>query len=789
MGNATYTPQIAFAKGFIPSVMELPHSAITKALSFVEKFQKNPQSTGINLEKVSNSFDKKMYSARIDKRYRAIIAHDTDSNVYLMLYAGDHENAYQWAVNKHVEVNSHTSAIQLYDHVTEEELKQGRPLQSWGPNTQSGTVREDHPLPQDYLTLDEDKMLELGVPEIYVPIMLEQRTVAGFDQWARRLPEDARASLQLIVEGQSQSDVLSMVRDSRETSPMLGLEKLIPAASAEVSSQQEGSREESTQNTPTFRDALASFGSQQSFVVVQGERDLKRLLDSPLDQWRVFLHPSQRLFVEHNYHGPFRLLGGAGTGKTVVAMHRAKRLAARLLKAGSSQKVLFTTYSTNLATDIRSNLRLICTPEEMNRIDVINLDKYVRRFLRDKGYDYSIWYDNNRINDVWDEAIHTAGSDDARGLSRAFFKAEWQQVIIPQQLSSLGEYLRAVRRGRGKRLARAQKTAVWRITERYQQLMKDERACDIDMAMSMVASLLQASDAPKRYAHVIVDEGQDFSAPAYRILRAVVDEHDNDLFIVGDAQQRIYGRTVVLSKCGINISGRGRRLRINYRTTEEIRAAAERVFASSGSNVADSVFAAVSGEPLTDEQPELFDDLNGQTAPSNDSRSLVNGPEPIVKRFATKSEEKEFAEQWIAELCGDPSASVASDGGSDDDSDGANARTEARDICVVARSNSLVEEWRDALDAALPYGVYQLKNDTEDDRQQPGIRLATMHRVKGLEFDYVIVVDVEDSTCPPRAAVEGHADNTALRDIYKQERSLIYVALTRARKGAMLLGR
>lgn len=521
-------------------------------------------------------------------------------------------------------------------------------------------------------------------------------------------------------------------------------------------------------------------------MVVQGEADLKRILDTPLEQWRVFLHPSQRLYVEHDYHGPFRLLGGAGTGKTVVAMHRAKRLAARLLRNGSHQKVLFTTYSRNLATNIASNLKLICTADEFNAIDVVNLDKLVRDLLADRGYSGEIWYDGSPdhgddLNDAWRKAITSIGVDDPK-LTVSFFKSELSQVIIPQQVRKVADYMRVLRKGRGTRLNRAQKLAVWQVVETYRHIMQSNDAYDVDTAMQNAVSLLTQDGMPKKYAHVVVDEGQDFSTPAYRVVRALVDEGDNDIFIVGDAQQRIYGHTAVLSKCGIRIQGRARKLRINYRTTEQIRSASDSIFRGSGADVADSVFAAIRGmEDAYDGVPAtLFDDLDGGESPTDDSRSLMSGPVPDTRRFASQADEMDAVREWIYGLCG-----PAENTGEDDSDD---RLVDPRNVCVVARSRYYADQWHKALDDGLPYGVYRLGRDAED-RQRPGIRIATMHRVKGLEFDYVAVVDVNAGVCPPKSALQAAGtDSAALNETYKEERSLIYVAMTRAKKGVLLTG-
>ena len=283
-----------------------------------------------------------------------------------------------------------------------------------------------------------------------------------------------------------------------------------------------------------------SYASQQSFVVVRGEADLKRILDAPLEQWRVFLHPSQRLYVEHDYHGPFRSARGAGTGRPWWLAHRAKRLAARLLRNGSHQKVLFTTYSRNLATDIASNLKLICTADEFNAIDVVNLDKLVKDLLTSHGYSGEIWYDGsfdhgNDLDDAWRKAIASIGVNDPK-LTVSFFKSELSQVIVPQQVRNAADYMRVLRKGAWHEIESSPETcrmAGCRNISAHHAVRQTRTMWTQRHAECRVCS--RRGDAPRKYAHVVVDEGQDFSAPAYRVIRALVDEGDNDIFIVGDA--------------------------------------------------------------------------------------------------------------------------------------------------------------------------------------------------------------------------------------------------------------
>lgn len=810
----------------INEIQSLPSGVQKKVTAFFSKFKENRRSNAINLERIANTEDDKLYSVRIDQKYRAIIAYQKESGVYLVLYIANHDDAYAWAARKRVGVNAYTHAIQIVDSITVEEQNAAiedvrKPAKSFAADIAAAgitagnvvtaaepvpvagktanaagspvakvrkpearkpvmAIRRTGTLPDTYRSLTEDDMLRFGVPDIYIPIMLNVADWEKFEEWNNRLPSDPRTYLQLVAEGQTKYEVRALIDDGADgRSDKLGLEKNIPAM---------GQVESDLPEQDDFQTALANYATQQSFVVVEGEKDLKRLLDAPLESWRVFLHASQRAYVERNYSGSFRLTGAAGTGKTVVAMHRAKYLASKLVQAHSRQKVLFTTYSANLAVDIQSNLKLICTSDEFKRIDVINLDKLVWKTLREKGYDYNICYEGSLVNgrrleDVWDEAMHKVSSAALANFNSTFFMDEWSQVIIPQRIGSVGEYLRCLRKGRGTRLSRPQKVAVWQVMETYQQLMRNARACDIDMAMNMVATWEAESEGPRKYAHIVVDEGQDFSVPAYRVLRSLVENKPNDLFIVGDAQQRIYGRKTVLSQCGINIQGRARRLKINYRTTEQTRAAADRIFDNSGRGIVDDVFDALKGV-TPGGQPMLFDDLDGNEDKQSvgDSRSLVSGPEPEGERFPSSSQEHDYVRDWIYDLCGDwdENKSVAEQFTA--------GQVDPRDICVAVRTNELAKEWERILDDELPYGAYRLGKD-EEDRQRRGIRVATMHRVKGLEFDYVIVADVNEGLFPPRAARRAlDNDPVALRDRYCQERSLLYVAMTRARKAVLVTG-
>jgi superfamily I DNA/RNA helicase len=458
-----------------------------------------------------------------------------------------------------------------------------------------------------------------------------------------------------------------------------------------------------------------------------------------METWRVFLHPSQRRLVEHHWSGPVRVLGGAGTGKTVAAIHRARWLAEQILKgpdASTSDRVLFTTFTRNLATDIRSNLAKICTPQELQRIEVTHLDAWVASYLRSQGLKMR-QFDSEARKAAWDVAWLLAEPE--LHLDRSFYEEEWREVVLPQGCTTIDDYLSAKRVGRGTRLNRQKRVKIWPVFDALRSELRQRGLWEPEEAKQAAADRLTASGQPARYRAVIVDEAQDLDAAGFRLIRALAGpEHADDLFIVGDSHQRIYGRPLVLSQCGINVRGRSRKLRINYRTTEETRAWATAVLA---------------GVP--------FDDLDGGTDASSDYRSLMHGEPPLIRGFRDPAEEQRFLVELIQSLEGS-GQSLAS-------------------TCVAARNNDTVRTLAERFEAA---GITTrvITAEQADDPSETALRLATMHRVKGLEFDHMVIPGLNAGVLPDRGVLGRCADQVSKDAFEQQERSLLHVAATRARK-------
>lgn len=682
--------KIAISSDFLTAFAQLPRHVQGKVTEFVNKFRNDPTAPGINYEKIGQAIDKKIYSARVDDNYRCIVVRQPESGTYLLLWVDHHDEAYQWAARKRCEVNPHTGAIQLFDVLTVVEAASSVAQASL------------------FSKASDEDLLKLGLPEEQISFVRAMTDKEQFYSADNALPRDAYEYLSWLVEGFEVSEVLKMAEDDL-TAANLGNDLAV---------------------------ALESPSTLKSFVVVDGEDELRRIMAEPLEKWRVFLHPTQRKIVMRDYSGAARVLGGAGTGKTVVAMHRAKKLASTV---SSGQRILFTTFTANLAADIKENLRKICTLDELRKIEVIHLDAWVNQFLRGAGFSAQIGYENE-IKPLWEKAVLSANVD--LPFDESFYEEEWNRIVVAQDALSLEKYIKATRNGRGTRLDRKKRMLVWRVFENYQNLMKENQIRDINTAMYESTKLLDTMAHRPVYAHIIVDEAQDFSDNAYKLLRTLVgNEHENDIFIVGDSHQRIYRNRPTLSKCGINVRGRSSILKINYRTTEEIRAYA---------------FAILNGIS--------FDDLDEDMDLGDRCQSLTHGEKPVIKNYPDAGAEMDYLVEEIKRL-GKNGVALC-------------------DICVVSRTKKLVNDYISQFTKA---GIrsYAIKRNKIDDRGFDGLRVATMHRVKGLEFKYVFIVAVNNRIIPLPSAIN-KTDAISEAESMTSEKCLLYVAMTRAQKGVYI---
>ena len=695
----TETLRVAISADLFAAFARLPQAQQNKVAKFITNFQKNPRATSINYEKIEQARDPNLRSVRIDQAYRGIVLKPAVGDVYILLWVDHHDDAYAWARRHKCTINSETGAIQVFEvDAGENDINtQERPPEA---GVEVGA----------FDGLKDRELVRLGVPVELLPLVRSLRDDRELDAVQRRLPLEAYEGLFLLLAGERYSDIIN--------------EREQPV--------------EAAIDTGDFTRALQRPASQSRFLVADDELELSAMLAAPLDQWRVFLHPSQRRLVEGNKSGAVRVLGGAGTGKTVVAMHRAKWLAQHC--AGPHQRVLFTTFTRNLATDIRLNLSTICAPDILKKIEVVNLDRWVSDYLRRRKYAFEIEFNGARSRE-WQAAMDLKPLDVE--VPDSFYREEWERVVLPQGLQASDAYCRASRVGRGTRLSRGDRGKVWVVFEEYRNLMTRRGKKEVDDAYRDVAALIKREPNTLPYVAAVVDEAQDMGTQAFNLIRSLVPEGVNDLFIVGDGHQRIYGRNkVVLSQCGINIRGRSKKLRINYRTTEELRMWATRLL--EGRNI---------------------DDLDGGVDDNREYKSLTHGEAPELRHFGTREAQAEHVVQMLRDAI-------------------ANDEPLGR-ICVVARVKDELE-FQEAAFAQAGIPSVRIEGHQSDQGRDDAVKTATMHRIKGLEFDRVILISINDGIVPLRHSEQSH-DPVEIRQRETEERALVYVAVTRARKSAWVL--
>lgn len=495
-------------------------------------------------------------------------------------------------------------------------------------------------------------------------------------------------------------------------------------------------------------DSLWAPAARMEFAVIEGVDELRAVIDGgDFGAWRVFLHPTQRRYAEGRWNGPFRLTGGAGTGKTVVVLHRADSL----LRQNPDARVIATTFTRNLADELGRGLRVLnpgLTPARglgrpgayVSGIDALatavlrsageSLDEATAAVLGAGRTDLS-----GRTNEqnAWREALDVAGEALAPRLrNTAFLSSEYEQVVLPNLITDEAGYLRARRAGRGVRLNRAARKAVWAVVERYRADTRLAGTISHAEAAAIAAAYLERTGPLAD--HVLVDEGQDLSANHWRLVRALVADGPDDIFIAEDSHQRIYGARLVLSRYGIGTRGRSRRLTLNYRTTAQILGWATNVL--EGGRYVDL--------------DEAEDSVEGY-------RSARSGPRVRLIRADTLTDELDRAAETMRAW-----------------RDAGGTAPETLAVLVRARRT------RDLVVTGLAErGVPVTPVD------QGGVRpgrpvVMTMHRAKGTEFAKVLLFDVSRGSIPAALRVYDY-DEAEHDDAMLRERSLLYVAASRAR--------
>jgi superfamily I DNA/RNA helicase len=498
--------------------------------------------------------------------------------------------------------------------------------------------------------------------------------------------------------------------------------------------------------------ALDRPASKMQFAFIEDNDELRRVIEGgDFAAWRIFLHPEQRKYVESDTSGAFRLSGGAGTGKTVVAIHRARRLAKQNLYA----RIVLTTYNTTLAEGLKADVRAldpdvviaekpgdvgiyVCGVDSLAKAVVDNSWPYVTAaFQTVFGRSGVVGPQRTSSFAVWRDVAATVNSGlDSKLATPGFLDSEYTAVVLANRITSLEQYAKVARPGRGVRLSRPQRIAVWSLVEAYRRQSEMDETLSFPEVLALAAEALRIrAEAGEGYLadHVIVDEAQDLHATHWALLRALAAEGPNDLFIAEDSHQRIYGSPIVLSRFGIKIVGRSRRLTLNYRTTAQ--------------NLAFAV-GVLSGAAYTD--------LEQAEETTSDYRSARSGPEPqFIGCESQVAELQKVADQikgWL--------------------DDGVVPES----IAVLTRS----QDERDRFVRGLSERGVSVRAVDRSGASPGQPVVMTMHRAKGMEFSRVILSGADDKHVPAPAALRGVPEEERAEALLR-ERSLLYVASSRAR--------
>ncbi|MGB8277206.1 MAG: UvrD-helicase domain-containing protein [Methylovirgula sp.] len=646
--------------------------------------QMNPSAPGFSFHKLDRAKDTNFWSVRVNADVRLIV-HRTASSL-LLAYVDHHDAAYKWAERRKIERHPSTGAMQLVEiRERVEEIEVVAPKMF--PSPAAAT-------PKLFDNLRKFELMSFGVPEEWIDEVRSADEDNLFEVLPH-LPQEAQEALLKLAVGERPEPLLA---------------------------------------TPVESDPFTHPDAQRRFRILNNAEELQRALDYPWDKWAVFLHPDQRDLVERNYSGPARVSGSAGTGKTIVALHRAVHLA----RKGPEARVLLTTFSDALANALRTRLSTLAGNESdlMSRITVKALPKlghelYAARFGQPDIASPTL------IRELLDEAA--AGTPNHK-FSNTFLFGEWTDVVDAWQLKSWDDYAHVVRLGRKTRISGKQREQLWSIFTKVREALDERNVVSIaDIFGRLTDELAAGLSLPFDYA--VVDEAQDLGVAEARFLATLAGSRPEGLFFAGDIGQRIFQQPFSWKSLGLDVRGRSHTLRINYRTSHQIRAQADRLL------------------------PATVSDVDGSTESRRGTVSVFDGPPPAVRVYKTDSEEIEAVGLWIA--------------------DRLKEGYQPHEIAVFVRATEQLDRAR----AAIKFAGAGTVVLTETIDVEPGkVALSTMHFAKGLEFRAVAVMACDDEVLPSQQRIESIADNADLEEVYNTERHLLYVACTRARDRLLITG-
>lgn len=614
------------------------------------------------------------WTARVNQDIRIVLHKDSDHT--LLAWVGHHNDAYRWAERRKLITHERTGAMQLVEIVerTEERL------------VYADVVRNEAAKPvavhRPFAVLSDDDLLNVGVPRDWLNAV-RSADEASVDGLFGSLPDEAaEALLDFATGGRLQDHIAARAG---------------PGV-----------------------DPFAHPDAQRRFRAVEGVEELKAALDASFAQWAIFLHPAQRAPVTRDWKGPARVSGSAGTGKTIVALHRAVHVAAR-----PNAQVLLTTFSKPLAASLAGKAELMtkAAPAVRLQLAVRAIDQAAHE-LYTRAFGQPNLATTAQVRAAIKAAVETGLGT---GHSPAFLFEEWDELVDAWSLHDPEGYARVPRIGRRTRLGPKQRESAWAVFAFVRERLAAREVITIaDVYGRLTSWIDEGGRLP--FTHVVVDEAQDLSVAQARFLAAVGRAGNPDaLFFTGDLGQRIFHLPFSWAKLGLDVRGRAQVLKVCYRTSHQIRRAADRLLAT---EIAD--------------QDGIEESRRGTV-------SVFDGPEPFVQLFDDPDAEIAEVERWLRARL-------------------AEGMLEG-ELAVLVRGHAQLGRGRAAVKAA-----------------GTTVSVIFMHDAKGLEFRAVAVMALDENVLPDPERLADIGDMADLEAVQDAERHLLYVAVTRARDRLMLSG-
>lgn len=695
-----------------------------KVYDFLDKINENDTALGLHIEPIKGAQDSKVRTGRVDDNYRAVMFKTRGGDgqpTYVYIGTWKHDVANSYAERAVLKVNDVSGVLEW--ELVDEPLKEPSPAPAPVPGPGS--------TPSLFLTYGftlSDLRDRIGIDPA-----VAQLAMAASDESAL----EAVAAKAIDWQGMALIDL----------AVGLSIEEVIDRYSVKPPTNIDATDEEK------LIEALEHPTTKMQFAFIDDNEELRRVIEGgDFAAWRTFLHPEQRAYVEGHRNGAFRVSGGAGTGKTVVAIHRANFL----MEHEPNTRIVLTTFNKTLAAGMQTDLRVLnpsiplASAPGKAGVYVRGIDALARAIvsavssaeLADAttalfGHAQGLAPVKDSSDSLWRDALGSVDHGlEPRIASPAFFDAEYVDVVLANRIATIEDYARVPRPGRGVRLTRPQRIGVWKVINAFRRANRmDDSATFPDVVAAAAEVLRRRSESGGSHLadHVIVDEAQDLHSPHWGLLRALVAPGSDDLFIAEDSHQRIYGHKIVLGRLGISIVGRSRRLTLNYRTTAQ--------------NLRFALGVLEGGD---------YSDIEGSDESTKGYRSARTGPTPRLLPCATLNDELDSVAATITswtDVGADPSTIAVLTRGVDARNRMVRALTERR---VQARALD---------DSPIPAGL---------------VAVLTMHRAKGMEFSRVVLAGIGKNSIPSAASVKSVPEEERA-DALQRERSLLYVASSRAR--------